>query len=154
MWLRSLTPALWSIGFLAAQLAPLLTLLGIWAWRRRSEYLAANPQIIRRRKARAAARLALAEARAAARSGDQTAFLAASTRAIREAAAPLDSAQAASLTAEEVLHILRDDERAAKTARALFENAEASRYGASEPVKPKSLIPDLEHTLARLSAKA
>jgi hypothetical protein len=154
MWSNSLRPALWSRGFLAAQLLPIAFLVTLWATKRRREFLAANPQIIRRRKARAAARLALSEARSAARQGDANAFLAASTRAIREAAAPLDTAQAASLTAEEVLQILRDDERASKTAKAIFENAEAHRYGAEGSLKPGKMIADLEHTLARLSSKS
>lgn len=154
LWSRSLRPALWSRWFLAAQLAPVAFLAGLWAWRKRREHLAANPQILRRRHARAAARVALGEARAAARRGDQPAFLAASTRALREAAAPLDTAQAGSLTQEEVMHILRDDEVASRTAKSIFESAEAHRYGANGTLKPDKLMPDLEHTLARLSAKA
>lgn len=154
LWTRSLRPALWSRWFLLAQLVPVVFLLGLWASKRRREHLAANPQILRRRKARAAARIALGEARIAARQGNSRAFLAASTRAIREAAAPLDTAEAASLTQEEVMKILRDDERASKTAREIFENAEAHRYGATGDLKPGKLIADLEHTLARLSAKA
>lgn len=154
MWTRSLRPALWSRWFLAAQALPVLLLVALWAHRARREHLAANPQILRRRHARAAARVALGEARAAAHRGDQNAFLSASTRAIREAAAPLDTAQASSLTQEEVLHILRDDEVASRTARSIFESAEAHRYGANGTLKPDKLIPDLEHTLARLSAKA
>ena len=154
MWTRSLGPALWSRWFLAAQALPIVLLAALWARRARREHLAANPQILRRRHARAAARVALGEARAAARRGDQNAFLSASTRAIREAAAPLDTAQAGSLTQEEVLHILRDDEVASRTAKSIFESAEAHRYGANGTLKPDKLIPDLEHTLARLSAKA
>ncbi len=154
LWRPGLRPALWSQGFLAAQIAPLLVLGGLWAWRKRREHLAANPQIIRRRKARAAARVALGDARSAARRGDQDAFLAASTLAIREAAAPLDSTQATSLTQEEILRILRDDERASQTAKSIFESAEAHRYGVNGAVKPDKLMPDLEHTLARLTAKA
>ncbi len=154
LWTHSLRPALWSRWFLALQLTPIVFLAALWARRKSREHHAANPQIMRRRKARAAARLALGEARNAARLGDSTAFLTASTRAIREAAAPLDTAQAGSLTQEEVLHILRDDERASQTARAIFDHAEAHRYGANGAIKPDKLMPDLEHTLARLSAKA
>ncbi len=154
MWTHSLRPALWSRWFLAAQLFPIAFITVLWLWRRRCEHLAANPQIMRRRKARVAARAALGEARTAARRGDSGAFLAASTRAIREAAAPLDTAQADSLTQEEVLNILRNDERASKTAKAIFEHGEAHRYGANGTLKPDALMSDLEHTLARLSAKA
>ena len=52
------------------------------------------------------------------------------------------------------MNILRDDERASKTARQIFESAEAHRYGAIGDLKPGKLLADLEHTLARLSAKA
>ena len=153
-WTRSLRPALWSRWFLGMQALPALFLIGLWGWRKRNEYLVANPQILRRRRARAAARIALNEARAAAQSGDQPVFLAASTRAIREAAAPLDTAQAGSLTQEEVLFILREDAVATRTAKSIFESAEAQRYGVGELLNPGKLIPDLEHTLARLCAKA
>ena len=53
-----------------------------------------------------------------------------------------------------MLHILRDDERASQTARAIFEHSEAHRYGTNGTIKPDKLMLDLEHTLARLSAKA
>ncbi len=154
MWSKSLRPFLWSPWFLIGQLAPPLILIALWALKKRRDYLAANPQIIRRKKARTAARVALAEARIAARRGDQSAFLAASTRALREAASPLDTAQSISLTQEEVLHVLRDDERASATAKSIFESAEARRYGAEVSLKPERVMPDLEHTLARLSAKS
>ena len=154
LWSNSLRPLLWSQWFLLGQLAPPLILLALWLRKKRRDFLAANPQIVRRRKARAAARLALAEARTAARRGDQSAFLAASTRALREAASPLDTTKSVSLTQEEVLHVLRDDERASATAKSIFESAEARRYGAEITLKPDRVMPDLEHTLARLSAKS
>jgi hypothetical protein len=153
-WLNSPAPALRS--FFIAQLAPPCILLALWGWRKRREYLANNPGVIRRRKAHAAAREALATARAAARRNDFPAFLTAGLGALREAAAPLDSAQASSLTREEVLRQLRDDQRAARAADSFFQSAEASRYASevATDTNAATMLPELEHAVARLSALA
>lgn len=153
-WNRSLAPDLKTFFWL--QIIPPMVLLALWLWRRRTEYLAAHPEIIRRRRSRVAARKALAAARAAARRGDSGAFVQASLGALREAAAPLDSADATSLTREEVLRQLREDERATRAATTIFESADALRYSSHPPVAPDSarLIPDLEHAVARLSSRA
>jgi hypothetical protein len=137
------------------QIIPPVVLLGLWGWRRRTEYLAKNPQIARHRRARAAARKALGAARAAARRGDSTGFLHAGLGALRQAASPHDTADAESLTREEVLRQLRSDDRAARAAETIFERADAARYSshpapASESAK---LLPELEHAVARLSSR-
>jgi hypothetical protein len=142
-------------SFLWFQIIPPALLLALWSWRRRNEYLARHPDILRRRNARAAARRALAQARAAAQRGDHAAFVQASLGALREAAAPLDTAEASSLTRQEVLHQLRTDERAARTARTIFETAEASRYASRDAVPSPSaeLLPEVEHAVARLTSR-
>ena len=155
-WLAGASPALWKPWFLALQAAPPVLLLLLWAWRKRQEFLAAHPEFIRRRRARAAARRALAQARAAARRGDSPAFLRAGVGALCEAAAPLNSARAGSLTRGEVLSALRDDERATLAARAIFDHAEAATYTRATAAipQPSTLLPELEHAVATLSTKA
>jgi hypothetical protein len=153
-WLNSPAPALRS--FLIAQVAPPCLLLALWAWRKRREYLAHNPGVIRRKKAHVAARAALGRARAAAQRNDFPGFLSAGLGALREAAAPLDSAQADSLTREEVLRQLGGDQRAARAADSFFQNAEAARYArdVTTTANPAAMLPELEHAVARLSALA
>ncbi len=153
-WTHSPAPPLREWWLLAVECAPPLLLLVLWAWRRRRDWLAANPQIIRRRRAHAAARRALAEARAAARKGDRSEFLRAGAGALREAASPLDTAQAGSLTREEVLRILDGDDGASAVARQVFDSADAASYAAATAasIEPRALLPELEravHTLAR-----
>src|SRR6185295_17880499 len=136
------------------ELAPPVLLLALWAWRRRREYLAANPQIIRRCRAHAAARRALARARAAARKGDRGEFLRASAGALREAASPLDTAHADSLTREDVLRLLDNDAGASAVARKVLDSADAANFSTTGAgtMEPRALLSELEravHTLAR-----
>ncbi len=153
-WTRSPGPPLHGWWLLAIELTPPALLLALWAWRRRRDYLAANPQIIRRRRAHAAARRALARARTAARKGDRAEFLRASAGALREAASPLDTARAESLTREDVLRLLNGDDGASSVARKVLDSADAASYSTAEVVamEPRALLPELEravHTLAR-----
>ena len=153
-WTHSPGPPLRGWWLPAAELVPPALLLVLWAWRRRRDYLAANPQIIRRRRAHAAARRALARARTAARKGDRGEFLRASAGALREAASPLDTARAASLTREDVLRLLNDDAGASAVARKVLDSADAASYSTAEAgaMEPRALLPELEravHTLAR-----
>ena len=142
--------------FLWLQAIPPLVLLSLWGWRKRVEYLSHNPEILRRREARSAARRALRSARAAARRGDASAFFEAGLSALRQAAAPLVSTDAVSLTREEVLRQLQSDQRAAQAALAIFETADATRYARSALVAPAEsarLLPELEHAVASLSSR-
>jgi hypothetical protein len=141
--------------FLYAQIVPPVLLLLLWGWRRRKEHLAAHPEILRRRRARAASRRALTEARTAARRGDCEAFFKAGIGALREAASPLDTAEAGSLTREEVLRQLSDDDAAQSAARAVFDSAEAARYATGTVAADVSaLLPKLERAVKRLEVKA
>jgi hypothetical protein len=153
-WTQSAGPPFRERWVLVLELAPPVLLLALWAWRRRREYLAANPQIIRRRRAHAAARRALARARAAARKGDRGEFLRASAGALREAASPLDTAHAGSLTREDVLRLLGNDPDASAVARKVLDSADAVNYSTADAgsMEPRALLPELEravHTLAR-----
>jgi hypothetical protein len=140
--------------FFLAQIAPPVLLLLAWAWRRRREYLTAHPEILLRRRARAAARRALSEARAAARRDDVPAFLRAGAGALCEAAARLETAQPTSLTPGEVLSSLEGE--AAVAARAIFDHADATRYASAASTLPKltTLLPGLENAVAKLTARA
>jgi hypothetical protein len=155
-WAHAIGPGLGVRRFLAIQVIPPAVLLGLWAWRRRKEYLAANPRILRRRRARFAVSRALAEARAAAREGDRRKFLAAGVGALREAAAPLDTAQAGSLTREEVLHLLRDDKATSALARRVLESADAANFSTKEGsgFEPSVLLPELERAVRTLVRRA
>lgn len=151
-WTSRLGPSFQA--FLIAQIAPPSLLLLFWALRRRSEYLAAHPEILQRRRARAAAKRALRDARAAARRGDAPAFLKAGTGALCEAATQVGSAAAASLTPAEVLASLQGE--AARAAAAIFTHADAARYASatSSIPQPSSLLPGLENAVAQLTARA
>ena len=153
-WTHSPGPPLRGWWLPAAEFVPPVLLLALWAWRRRRDWLAANPQFIRRRRAHAAARRALARARTAARKGDRGEFLRASAGALREAASPLDTARADSLTREDVLRLLNDDAGASAVARKVLDSADAASYSTAEAgaMEPRALLPELEravHTLAR-----
>ncbi|MEO6740265.1 MAG: BatD family protein [Chthoniobacteraceae bacterium] len=153
-WVHSLAPPLRERWLIAAELTPPVLLLALWAWRRRRDWLAANPQIIRRRRAHSAARRALARARTAARANDRAEFLRASAGALREAASPFDTARADSLTREDVLRLLNDDPGASAIARKVLDSADAANYSTADAaaMEPRALLPELEravHTLAR-----
>jgi hypothetical protein len=154
-WTGSVGPALGARWFLALQAVPPVLFIGLWAWRRRKEYLAAHPQILRRRRARGATRRALALARAAARRGDREEFLRASVGALREAAAPLDTARAGSLTREELLRILRDDATTSALAGTVLDSADAAKYstGTGNGLEPAALLPELERAVRTLTRR-
>jgi hypothetical protein len=154
-WRRSPSPV-WSAPiFWFAQAIPAVALLGLWGWRRRVDYLAAHPEIVRRREARAAARHYLRAARSAAGKKDAEKFLAASLAAIRAAAAPLDTTQPESLVLEEVLAKLpseRTESGAAATVRELFTRAHAAHFS-GHPVEPNgvlTLLPKVESAVREI----
>jgi len=155
-WRHSLGAPMREWWLPVAELSPLALLLALWAWRRRRDWLAANPQIIRRRRAHAAARRALAHARTAARKGDHDGFLRASAGALREAASPLDTARAGSLTREEVLRLLHGDADASALARKVFDSADAANYSTAgaATMEPRALLPDLERAVRTLAHRA
>ncbi len=155
-WTHSPGPPFRERWVLVIGLAPPVLLLVLWAWRRRRDYLAANPQILRRRRAHAAARRALGRARAAARKGDRGEFLRASAGALREAASPLDTASADSLTREDVLRLLGNDAGASAAARKVFDSADAVNYSPADAgeMEPRALLPELERAVSTLARRA
>ncbi len=155
-WTDSPGPPLREWWLPVAELVPPLLLLALWAWRRRRDFLAANPQILRRRGAHAAARRALARARTAARKGDRGEFLRASAGALREAASPLDTARADSLTREDVLRLLQDDADASAVARKVLDSADAANFSTTEAaaMEPRTLLPEVERAVRALAHRA
>jgi hypothetical protein len=154
-WRRSPSPVWSEPVFWVAQAIPAVALLGLWGWRRRVDYLAAHPEIVRRREARAAARHHLRAARSAAGKKDAEKFVAASLAAIRAAAAPLDTTQPESLVLEEVLAKLpseRTESGAAATVRELFTRAHAAHFSghAVEPNGVLTLLPKVESAVREI----
>jgi hypothetical protein len=152
---NSPSPIAWSAGFWAAQFLPAGALLGLWYWRRRVDYLAAHPEVVRRREARIAARNHLRAARTAAQTRASEEFVRASIDAIRAAAAPLDSTRAESLVLSEVLSNLPDETQAQaadSTVRRLFERVHTTRYSGHEVETDGvfALLPEVERTVAAI----
>lgn len=153
-WVSSLALPFEQSWFLMLQAVPPLTLLVLWAWQRRRRYLAANPQVLRRRLARRAARQHLDKARAAVRRGDQTQFLNEGVRALREAVAPLDSTLPDSLVAEEVIRHFQDDADAKEAVTRIYEAANSAYAPVGMgTLQPVSLLSSLESVIAKLNSK-
>jgi hypothetical protein len=149
-WRWSPSPISQSGWFWTGQAAPALVLLGLWLRRRRTDYLAAHPEIVRRRAARAAARRNLRLARSAANRRDVEGFVNACIDAIRAAAAPLDTTEAQSLVLQEVLAKIPREHGADETVRKLFERAHA-RHFSGHDVQPNGaldLLPQVERTVS------
>jgi hypothetical protein len=154
-WRRSPSPVWSQPVFWIAQAVPAAALLGLWGWRRRVDFLAAHPEIVRRRTARAAVRRHLRVARSAAGKNDADGFVAASLAAIRAAAAPLDTTQPESLVLEEVLAKLpseRAESGAAATVRELFTRAHAAHFSGHrvEPNGVLTLLPKVESAVREI----
>jgi hypothetical protein len=148
-------PLAWVAGFWTAQILPAGALLGLWAIRRRADYLAAHPEVVRRRAARLAARRHLRMARSAAHQRNTEQFVRSSIDAIRAAAAPLDTTEADSLVLAEVLANLPDDthaQTAGRTVRRLFEHAHTERFsGHSAGANGVfDLLSDVEQTVSTI----
>jgi len=149
-WKSSPSPVFFSRIFWLGQTLPAAALLGLWYYRRRADFLAAHPEIVRRRAARVAARRHLRFARDAAKRSDSDSFVAASIEAIRAAAAPLDTTEAQSLVFEEVLAKLPSGNGAEATVRRLYERTHATQFS-GHPVPPQTLLnllPEVERTVA------
>lgn len=151
-WRSSASPVSSQRIFWAMQIVPACALLGLALWRRRADFLAAHPEIVRRRAARVAARRHLQVARSAARRSDADGFVTASIDAIRAAAAPLDSTEAGSLVLQEVLAKLPPDHGAAETVQKLFQHTHTKNFSghgvASNGVL--DLLPAVQKTVATI----
>jgi hypothetical protein len=157
-WRRDVLPAAEHGWFWILQGVPALVLVALWLRRRRADFLAAHPEVIRRRHARQAVRRHLSRARSAARARKPEEFVTAGVDAIREAAAPLDTTRAQSLVLEEVLAKLDESERSGEPGRIVrkfFETAHTAHFSGhvAEPNGVTELLPQLERTVSSLSAR-
>ncbi len=154
-WRRSPSPISWSGWFWAGQAAPALALLSLWLWRRRTDYLAAHPEIVRRRTARIAAKRHLQAARIAAGRDDTDGFINASIDAIRAATAPLDTTEAQSIVMEDVLAKLPRENHADKAVRELFHCGHAKDFSGHHTTLSGAteLLPHVEKTVALIERR-
>ncbi|MEO8353904.1 MAG: BatD family protein, partial [Chthoniobacteraceae bacterium] len=154
-WRHDPSPVSSRAWFWILQAVPALVLMSLWIWRRRQNYLETHLDFVRRRHARKSARRHLRRARFAVRDRDPETFIAAGIDAIREAAAPLDSARAESIVLEEVIAKLDPAERegeAGRTVRRFFETAHTARFSGHtpEPNGVLELFPSLEGVVTTL----
>ena len=115
----------WVVGL---QFVPLLGFLGLWRWDCRRRFLAAHPDIVRRRQARRALRREKRRLHRADASGDRAAFVHHAANAMRIAAAPHYAAHPQALVCGEVLERLGEVEKngaAGETVRRVFSAADA-----------------------------
>ncbi len=127
-----LRPAQERPWFWAAQLLPAAALAGTWGWARRRRYLAAHPEIARRRRARRGWRREWLRARRAGAARDAAAFVAGGINALREVCAPHTAANPESLVCADILRALPDSARqgaSAELVRRLFAAGDSLRYG-------------------------
>lgn len=144
--------------FLLLQLVPAAALGGLWAWDRRRRYLAEHPEVVLKARARRGLKRQLRRARAAAAARDAAGFVTAAVNAMREACAPLASANPDALVCADVLQALVPVERDGRegiVVRTLFSAADALRFVERTPdgVALLKLQPDLELLLAKWRAR-
>lgn len=154
-WRRSPSPIAWSRWFWVGQTVPAIVLLGMWLWRRRVDFLAAHPEIVRRRAARIAAKRHLQIARSAARRSDEDAFINASIDALRAATAPLDTTEAQAIVMEDVLTKLPRENHADKAVRELFHCGHAKDFSGHRSALEGvfELLPHVEKTVALIERR-
>jgi len=156
--LGSLVPHQQRGWFPAAQFAPVLLFIALWAWDRQRRFHAAHPEIRRRRQARKTMRREWAALRHAAALGDTARFAACAVNALRAACAPHYPAEPRALVSRDVLPLLDETERAgagAESVRKIFAATDASRFAVAAP-EAKNLLAlrtDLERVLTQLEAK-
>lgn len=154
----SLIPLQEQARFPLFQLVPALAFFGLWGWDRRRRFLAAHPEIVRRRRARRALRRARRRLRQAAQAGDAPRFAATAVQAMQVACAPYFPAEPRALVGRDVLHVLHEagsDGPRAEVVRRFFSMTDAVEFGAA-PADGQELLrlrPELEEVLQKLEAR-
>jgi hypothetical protein len=156
--LRSLVPLQMQGWFVILQLLPVCALIALWDWDRRRRFLAAHPEIVRRRRALRALRRERRTLRRAAADGDAPGFIRSGVMAVQIAAAPHYPAEPRALVCGEVLNLFSDGERAGRTGeviRQFFSRAAAASFApARENTAPLfDLRPELERILQQMEAR-
>lgn len=121
------------------QLVPALGFLALWQWDQRRRFLAAHPEIVRRRQARKALRKEKVELQKAVAAGDANEFVQHAAEAMKIACAPHFPAHPRALVCGEVLSQLEDPSGiAGETVQKIFATAD-SQY-ASTPLRQADLL--------------
>jgi hypothetical protein len=141
--------------FIVLQLVPAFGFFALWQWDQRRRFLAAHPEIVRRRQARRALRREKVKLQKAVATGDANGFVQHAAEAMKIACAPHFPAHPRALVCGEVLAQLEDPrEVAAETVRKIFAAADAQF--ASAPPTPADLLAlhsDVAVVLNRLEEK-
>jgi hypothetical protein len=153
----SLKPPQQRAALVFLQLLPLLGLLALWRWDERRRFLAAHPEIVRRRTARRALRRERRELQKAFVGGDTTAFCRHAANAMSIAVAPHYPANPQALVCADVLAQLdgaAQDGSAGDTVRKIFAAADA-QFAATKPATADCLAlkSNLEAVLQTLEEK-
>lgn len=153
----SLKPPQLRGGLVCLQLAPVAGFLALWQWDRRRRFLAAHPDIVRRRQARRALRREKIKLRRAASAGDAPAFIQHAADAMKISCAPHFPAHPRALVCADVLAQLggaNQNGSAGETVRKVFAAAD-SQFAASPQTQADllSLQSDVDAVLLKLEEK-
>lgn len=147
-------PLMFQPWFLALQGIPVLTLAGAFAWRKRSEMLARNPRIRRRKHVARVVREGLVQLKRAAAANESEVFFATVFRLLQEQLGERLDTSASSITEsviDERVHPISGDEDLTRNLHELFQMCNLARYA---PVRSSqelaALVPRVEHTLSKL----
>jgi hypothetical protein len=112
---KSLTPLQLQGWFVVLQMLPVAGFIALWRWDSRRRYLEAHPEIVRRRQARKALRLARRSIKAAVVRADAKAFVQHAATAMSIAVAPHYPANPEALVGSDVLAQMNDADRNAQS---------------------------------------
>lgn len=154
----SLVPLQMQKWFLLVQLLPALALAALWQWDRRRRFLAAHPEIVRRRQALRALRREKGVLARAATHQDAPGFIRSGVTALQIVAAPHYPAEPQALVCGEVLNLFGEAERAGRTGeiiRQFFARQAAASFAPTHesPSPLFELRPELERILQQLEAR-
>jgi hypothetical protein len=150
----SLKPLQLQRWFIGVQLVPLIGFIALWQWDRRRRFLAAHPEIVRRRKAKRDLRREKIKLQKAVAAGDAAAFTQHAVNAMKIAVAPHFPAHPQALVGGDVLWLLDAAGRDGETVRAMFA-ADDSQFAITPTTQADllSLHSAVEAVLQKLEAR-
>ena len=139
-------------------LAPVAAFVGLWGWDKRRRYIAQHPDVVLRRRARRALRRERRALHRAARAADAPRFAACAVRSLRVVCAPHYPAEPRALVGSDVLALLPEPERGARSGqvvRQFFAASDAEQFGTAQADMSEllRLQPELECVLVKLEEK-
>jgi hypothetical protein len=154
----SLVPIQRQAWFPLMPLAPVAAFVGMWGWDRRRRYIAQHPDVVLRRRARRALRRERRALHRAAGAADAPRFAACGVRSLRVACAPHYPAEPRALVGSDVLALLPESERTARSGeviRRFFAVSDAAQFGPAQADMSEllRLQPELEAVLSVLEEK-